>query len=107
MSERNWRQYAPDIKGVGIDETYRTIQGGDGCFMSGTGFELTGFINPADARLIAAAPDLLEAAKKVLFSIECYELLNMPKEKWTEYEEMMAPAWAELKLAIAKAEGKQ
>lgn len=57
-----WRQHAPVIDGQ-VEQDYRTIRGGDG--LRGTGFELTGFIAEADARLIAAAPELLDACKLV------------------------------------------
>jgi hypothetical protein len=55
--------------GDGNDPIYRTISGGDGFGNAGLGmrgFSLSGFIHPDDARLMAAAPDLLEAARDAL-----------------------------------------
>jgi hypothetical protein len=43
------------------DENYRHIEGGRITSNQDTGFYITGFIKPADARLAAAAPELLEA----------------------------------------------
>lgn len=40
---------------------HHTIEAGHG--YSGNGFNLGGIVSPADARLIAAAPDLLEALR--------------------------------------------
>ena len=64
-----WKEYAPAIACEKnspfkmIDENYRYISAGRRFDGRGTheGFTLTGFISPEDARLIAAAPELLEA----------------------------------------------
>lgn len=42
-------------------EEYHEIVGGRGCYPDG--FALTGYISTANARLIAAAPELLEALR--------------------------------------------
>jgi hypothetical protein len=60
-----WVEFAPNICGV-VDSEYRTIHGGDGNFRGGTGFELTGFIREPDAKLMASAPDLLEALRSFI-----------------------------------------
>jgi hypothetical protein len=64
-----WREYAPDIQDVGVDKNYRTIAAGCEYLKVQSGFAITGFVSPADARLIAAAPDLLEALQSLL--LEC------------------------------------
>lgn len=65
-----WKQQAPKIDGV-VD-AYRWIEAGNGMFpdpdgsnadLNPSGFKLSGFISEADARLIAAAPELLAACK--------------------------------------------
>ena len=63
-----WKQFAPRIDD-NIERDYRSILGGDG--LRGRGFEIIGFISEADARLIAAAPDLLLACKLALYSLRC------------------------------------
>lgn len=65
-----WKEHAPNVDGT-VDETYRRITAGVG-FCHGRdepGFQLTGYIRPADARLIAAAPELLALAKQ--YAHEC------------------------------------
>jgi len=68
------------------------------------GEELTGFIEPADAILIAAAPDLLEAAKLALQSAESWIHDQL------DGTSLLESALAELepvRAAIAKATGGQ
>lgn len=57
-----WKNTAPIVNGK-VDECYRYIEAGPGFLQhhSGTGFCLSGFISPDDAKLIAAAPGLLAA----------------------------------------------
>ena len=59
-----WRQFAPEIGGE-VDPFCRTIIGGDGIFSHARGFYLTGFMREDDARLIAAAPDMLRIMKEI------------------------------------------
>lgn len=62
-----WRERAPNIDGE-VDETYREITAGVGHFPDEPGergFKLVSFISPADARLIAAAPDLYDVCKEL------------------------------------------
>ena len=67
-----WREYAPTISGE-IDENYRYIEADDPAAPTRRAFMLTGFVSPADARLIAAAPDLLNAARDALDQFEQME----------------------------------
>ena len=51
------------------DINYWGISAGRGCFIHGepsAGFKITGFISTENAHLIAAAPELLHAAKSAL-----------------------------------------
>ena len=61
----------------------------------------------ANARLIAAAPELLEALKGVLDSYEAYLAINesKPESHWDEYDYMMIPKWRAAQAAIKKATG--
>ena len=56
-------------------------------------------MNPADAHLIAAAPELLEAANFALAALECPDLAP----HWANFDR--EPRIAKLRAAIAKAEG--
>lgn len=90
-----WRERAPNIDGE-VDEHYREITAGVGHFpdeRGESGFKLTSFISPADARLIAAAPDLLEALKDA-----ANELWSVPAASTMVLNKVRA--------AIAKAEGR-
>jgi hypothetical protein len=58
-------------------------------------------INPADAHLIAAAPDLLEALKNLLWYVGQLEMLVYSADDAGEHEEV-----AKARAAIAKAEEK-
>ncbi len=75
-----WRQHAPEIGGV-VAENYRTVAGGEeeedfGSEETQWGgpnhFCLTGYLSPENARLIAAAPEMLEALRAAL--IELYRV---------------------------------
>jgi hypothetical protein len=100
MTQGKWKEYAPEILGDDdkpiVDENYRYIEAGDGYLERdptdpnyGHGFKLSGFISPTDARLIAAAPDLLAALKYAIRFLS-------PNDHDTEW----------LAEIIAKAEGK-
>src|SRR5688572_10620114 len=73
-----WREHAPDIADVGVTENYRYIQGGAECESFGSSppqwgsehFCVSGYITPANARLIAAAPDLLNGCRALLGLIQ-------------------------------------
>lgn len=85
-----WEQYAPRIDDV-VDPHYRTIVAGElGGFRGEGGFNLTGFVSETDARLIAAAPELLRELKVMV------ELADSVLDSW---------ATKSAKAAIAKAEG--
>jgi hypothetical protein len=77
-----WRDVAPPIlceKGSQfkvIDDKYRVIRGGKGYFDSENpvaGFCVSGFIAPENARVLAAAPALLEALDRLIQSISTRE----------------------------------
>lgn len=62
-----WHQEAPEIDGK-VSPIYRRITAGDGCGHAEfgyCGFTLTGYIHESDARLLAAAPELRDALRKV------------------------------------------
>lgn len=69
-----WKEFAPAIEndnsGPIVDETYRSIQAGKNGYFDekkpDDGFCLTGFITPDNARLIAAAAEMLEALEDIL-----------------------------------------
>jgi hypothetical protein len=83
------RTYGPDLNGIGV------------C-------DLTGPKNAADARLIAAAPELLEALQGMLnivsdsYGVDGYHL-NGEIAEWDEFSDEINAANA----AIAKATGAQ
>lgn len=92
-----WIECAPEVGGV-ISENYRLITGGAECEAQADDtsqwgrecLRISGYISPANARLIAAAPDLLEALK---------ELVAISDRKHD--------AWDKAHAAIAKATGGQ
>lgn len=86
-----WTLDAPICKAV-VTETYHIIFAGHGFLDRKTmqGFSVTGHMTFADARLITAAPELLEALKKIITDGD-----------YTAPEEMKRIARA----AIAKVEG--
>jgi hypothetical protein len=90
-TEGPYREYAADV-GV-TEECYRTIEGGSGSYRSG-GFCITGFINPEDSRLLAAAPELLES------------LLNAMNLLRIAGFEMHGTATDRMKSAVEKATGR-
>lgn len=58
-----WRYFDPTGDNTRTSETYFEVAAGSG--YTPEGFNLTGFVNEADARLCAAAPDLLAALRLV------------------------------------------
>lgn len=46
-----------------------------------------------NAKLIAAAPEMLELLSGLLDSFEAYTALNKPEAEWDEYDHMMHPRW--------------
>jgi hypothetical protein len=97
-----WRQFKP----LDDDDDYREIAGGNG--FTPNGFSVTGFVSEDDARLLAAAPDLLEACRAMMKGSE-YKSITIEGET-------LAPHWASIKMpgenalnkaraAIANAEG--
>ena len=59
---------------------------------------------PADARLIAAAPDLLEALKACELAMDTAALHGLPQELPPTYRDSWADAHIAARAAIAKAE---
>lgn len=67
-----WREWSPIIDGFAAPN-YRYISGGAECddgpeseWGGPNHFTISGYVSPANARLIAAAPELLEALKGLL-----------------------------------------
>jgi len=56
--------------------------------------------NDANAKLIAAAPEMLKALEGVLDSIEAYSAERKPKNEWDEYDYMMNPRWMAAKALV-------
>jgi hypothetical protein len=106
MSEESWQEFAPPIqceKGSPfkiIDENYRCVKAGRGWFdieNPDSSFDLAGLISPRNARLIAAAPDLL-AALEHMVAVSNWATTIQSEE---QYDAMIASAEA----AIRKAKG--
>jgi len=108
-----WREYAPEIDGV-VTPFYRFIDGGDGCGNAEFGyhgFHLSGYIHESDARLMAAAPDLLALARQ--YASECGECdgsglvtVHIPGNEGVpaiDYDDQPCPDCADIRAVIAKA----
>ena len=63
------REYAPKINGE-IDEQYRYIEADEPGEKFKRAFMLSGFVSPANARLIAKAPELAGRPRMALEQIE-------------------------------------
>lgn len=81
-----------------VDDEYHAIDAG----FNGDGFSLLGFMSIADARLIAAAPELLETLREFLLYFTSGN--DVPVERATIKADSVLVAKA--RAAIAKAEGK-
>jgi len=106
-----WREHAPKIDGI-VEQTYRCIVAGCGYFPdenedepNSSGFKITTYIKPADARLIAAAPDLLEALQKAADTFRDLGLMFTLLGK-TQAVEACQIAEEYSRAAITKAEGR-
>lgn len=86
-----------------LDRHYHAITAGCGFHVTDDdeGFEITGCISTADARLIAAAPDLLEALER----LQC-AAYNIGGEHVTDHQQLIDAADFAA-AAIAKAKGEQ
>ena len=110
-----WAERALNIEGV-VSENYREISGGAECEPqtddpSRWGYEclrIVGYISPANARLIAAAPDLLALAKQ--YASECGECNGTGEvdgdPERDSYARVNCPDCADIRAVIAKAEGR-
>lgn len=89
-----------------FSDTYHFIDAGSGCVGAG-GFAIQGCVGVADAHLIAAAPDLLEALKAVLDFWDG-KLMCAPAETDREcLTRTQDEARGAARAAIAKAEGQK
>ena len=72
-----WRYFDPsgERKPDPDHGTYFRIAGARGFSLDGRGFCVTGYVPEADARLMAAAPDLLAALREM---VECYGIFGGP-----------------------------
>lgn len=62
-----WKEGIKIVQGHPIDHDYRFIDAGLGFYSKeNTGFGITGYISEADAKILAAAPELLEACEDAL-----------------------------------------
>lgn len=78
-----WKEFAPVIDGK-VTEHYRFIQGGVGFFDvtapdKPAGFCVSGYISPADARLMASAPELLQQLKVCAMTLRQYQVHHESK----------------------------
>lgn len=107
-----WREYAPSIWNEAHtelieQENYRYVEGGKGYFCrngdaTGDGFGLAGSIRPVDARILAAAHQMLEALDALIQQIS-----NREDDHGERFAPEILHACAVGEAAIRKARGGQ
>lgn len=49
-----------------------------------------------DAKVVAAAPKMLELLEKLTGSLEYYQACTKPQDEWDEYDHHLLPIWLEV-----------
>lgn len=100
-----WRLVPNGYEGGREEPFYWGVQAGDGALNPNTqdGFNMTAWMNGADARLIAAAPDLLAALKA---AVECGIVpVSSAKDGGANAGVTQVRVADQIRAAIAKAKG--